>query len=58
MIRQELQTKDGVMIQNQLMPIDQRPTINQMVNYIRNNTTEKQRQISKTSKRERSWRFI
>lgn len=52
MIRQELQTKDGVMIQNQLMPIDQRPTINQMVNYIRNNTTEKQRQISKTSKRE------
>lgn len=43
MIRHELQTKDGVMIQNQLMPIDQRPTINQMVNYIRNNTTEKQR---------------
>lgn len=51
-VRVEMQSEDGVIIRQKLLPIDQRPTQNQMETYIRNNTSTKERSICKTSKRE------
>lgn len=41
--------KYGKTYEYKLLPIDQRPTMNQMVYYIRKHTTKKQRDIAKTS---------
>lgn len=51
-VRVEMQAEDGVLIRQKLLPIDQRPTQNQMETYIRKNTSTKERSICKTSKRE------
>lgn len=50
--RVETQTSDGVVVQNKLLPIDQRPTKSQMENYIVTHTSAKARRVCKTSKRE------
>lgn len=50
--RVETQTSDGVVIQNKLLPIVQRPTKSQMENYIVTHTSAKARRVCKTSKRE------
>ena len=51
-VRVEMQSENGVIIRQKLLPIEQRPTQNQMETYIRNNTSTKERSICKTSKRE------
>lgn len=51
-VRVEMQSENGVIIRQKLLPIDQRPTQNQMETYIRKNTSTKERSICKTSKRE------
>ena len=50
--RVETQTSKGVVVQNKLLPIDQRPTKSQMENYIVTHTSAKARRVCKTSKRE------
>ena len=50
--RVETQTSDGVVVQNKLLPIDQRPTKSQMENYIVTHTSAKARRVCKISKRE------
>lgn len=50
--RVETQTSDGAVVQNKLLPIDQRPTKSQMENYIVTHTSAKARRVCKTSKRE------
>ena len=51
-VRVKMQSENGVIIRQKLLPIDQRPTQNQMETYIRKNTSTKERSICKTSKRE------
>ena len=50
--RVETQTSKGVVVQNKLLPIDQRPAKSQMENYIVTHTSAKARRVCKTSKRE------
>ena len=50
--RVETQTSKGVVVQNKLLPIDQRPTKSQMENYIVTHTSAKARRVCKISKRE------
>lgn len=48
----ETKSENGPIITYELYPSNQRPTLKQMSNYIRNNSTFNQRKVSKTSKRE------